>query len=332
MPTRSGIQYQREKDSPDPEAEAAEQQQITSNQEPPRLRRPYYYEPEPRFEVSVPGYWNASRTEKAILDAITELKWAQRESDPRVFRSLFEQHIARLNEIEQYEDQQSAMSVADQTSGILVPGQDNTVATQMEHMAETDDTERLTMAGPAADTVALSEQQEDEDVTMNDAADPVQSSLTATTTSNNTTTVDRATNNEPTINISHADRYHRSEIPPSFPLTAYLPPILPQIMTVYITRYSHTATTYAQPYIWPDAPVHILSYNAFRDGIRLRAEVPDSVTDEKLTMVFGYGWNDFCCVIAGETSWRNWFIPDLRRAAERGSVRVWRMRVCVVVK
>lgn len=137
-------------------------------------------------------------------------------------------------------------------------------------------------------------------------------------------TADKGVNTE--TNLALSTKYPAG-IPPQFPMTSYLPPALPQIMTVYISPFSHTSP-YPQPYIWPDAPVHSTSYAAFRNGIRLRTGIPDRIADVNLTMVFAYGWNDFCRVVKDEEAWKNWFMIDLRKAAERHGVRVWRMRVC----
>lgn len=261
-----------------------------------------------------PRYWPASKTEEVILNAMTSLIHAQQESQPEVFKTLWHRHLARLEELEQFSEQQLRIETKrenTQSDGLECAGDlngDKTNETDMISAVES----KLTNG----------------DIVMTDCpTDPIQGRPRSSPKSTSPHTTDTTTTT--TLQTSHSDA-HRQPLPPTFSLPTYLPPTIPNRMTVYITPFATTTIHPSQPYIWPDAPVHETSYIAFRNGIRLRANVPDSVTNEKLWMVFGYGWDDLCCVMKGEESWRGWFIRDLRRAASRGSVGVWRMRVCVV--
>lgn len=270
--------------------------------------------------VATGGKWPVSRTEEAITNAINDLIEAYSESNPQVFRTLLHRHLARLEEIEQYGEQQLRLAaqkeLARRKEKAKMAAQETALHGESDG-SEVDNT-KLT-------TAADSESSNKGNVKMTDT-DALQPTFMPSLPTK-TSTTDRATNTEQLI--CYSDQ-HRQPIPPPFSLSTYIPPTVPNRMSVYITPYVHTTMHYSQPWIWPDAPVHATSYIAFRNGIRLRANVPDSMPDEKMTMVFGYGWDDFCCVVTGEDSWRDWFMRDLMHAGRRGGVGVWRMRVCVV--
>lgn len=121
----------------------------------------------------------------------------------------------------------------------------------------------------------------------------------------------------------------RTLLPASGSLESYLPAAYPETMAVYITPFSTTSTA-TTPYSWVDAPCLPYDYSQFVSGIRLRANVPDALHDNKMAIVLAYGWNDFCRVLKYERDWRDGFQRDIRLAAERDRVDVWRMRVCCV--
>lgn len=271
-------------------------------------------------------HWPASKTEEVILNAITNLKLAQKESHPEVFTTLWHRHLARLGEIEQFEEQEARLAVA---------SRDNVNTTGHGDMNPADLTQDIDDGG-AHDTNATTVERflstQEEDVIMTDTrySDLPTPDPTPTTRSfpAEISSADHAANIESIT--SYSDEY-RSITSPSFAVTAYIPATIPNRMAVYITPYDQNASHFVQPYIWPDAPVHETSYIAFRNGIRLRANVPDSVFGKNMQLVLGYGWNDFCRVVTGENSWRGGFMEDMRSAAKKGRVGVWRMRVCVVV-
>lgn len=319
--TRQGTAYGQGTQSPEPDLSARTEISYDWDAQSPKR---WFDDAPPANEVTVPGFWHTSKTERVILNAITKLIEAQHESHPKVFATLWHRHVARLEEVEQFEEQQSVMAGGHQDT-VDLDQQDNTATIQTEATTEsvhyrkndTDVTMTILKSGESAErTITDADHQH---ITLS-------APLTTTSTFKGATT-DRGTNTE--SNVSLSDQ-HRPSMPPHFPLTSYLPPTPPNRMTVYITPYTHTAMHFAQPYIWPDAPVHPTSFTTFRNGIRVRANVPGSIVNEKMSLVLGYGWNDFCCVVTGEDTWKNWFMKDLRWAAERGGVGVWRMRVCVV--
>lgn len=279
-------------------------------------------------ETASPQQWSQDMLEDAIQDIISKMEEARRNSHPDVFSRIWQAQMARLIEYEQYEKQEAEIQSSTHGGSTMQNG---------------DQSDAPSSTSPQAT--------DDEDATMVDAVTDAEASI-------NSDSVDSLQADHPTSSphksipqtgstrTSHSINVplhpHVPQPPPpsvsTTTATPHLAPSLPQVLSAYITPFSllpsappPTDPASSQPYLWPDAPCHSTSYLAFKRGIRLRAGVPDHISDEKLGFVLAYGWNDSCRAVMGEGDWEHGVVEDLRWGARRG-VTVWRVRVCCVAK
>jgi len=282
-----------------------------------------------RHEIAPPRKWSHDELEDAIQKIIMTLEDARKNSHPEMFSRIWDAQMARLVEYEQYEKQQADMptpvnGTSTQQNTYLADQEDGT---SLEHTEDED----VDIFDTDANADADSSMKKDTD--WIDLLRPDQTTPSTHQIIHPTATHPPTTNHQqphlPTLPLtSHLSPHHPSS---TFPLTAYIPPSLPIILTAYITPFStstSTSTTLLQPYIWPDAPVDSTSYTPFLRGIRLRANVPDSIPNEKLALVLAYSWSDTCRVVRGEGDWVV-VMTDIKAAARSG-VEVWRVKICCV--
>jgi len=279
-------------------------------------------------ETASPQQWSQERLEDAIQDIITTMEEARRNSHPDMFSRIWQAQMARLIEYEQHEKQEAEIQSSTH-GGLSLQNGDQSDAP----------------SGISPDAT------DDEDATMVDAVTDVETSINSgfvdeLQADHSTSSPHHSIPPTGSMRTSHSRDGHlhphiQQPPPPSVSIATtptHLAPSLPQVLSAYITPFSvlpsaspPTNPNSSQPYLWPDAPCHTTSYPAFKGGIRVRAGVPDQISDEKLGFVIAYGWNESCRAVMGEGDWEHGFVEDLRRAARKG-VTVWRIRVCCVAK
>lgn len=271
-----------------------------------------------RSEIRHPGKWTAGQTQEALLRIITDLQQVRMNSHEETFTRLFEQHMARLEEIDYVEGQQTSGGKQKSSEDFAeqpVDSEDESITTRNEDFDEA--RRSLIVKLKLPDTI-----QEDVMNIALKSAHKVLSQLARQTISDA-----EALRKSLSPNVKMLTSPTHLPSQPSVYQSMLLPPTIPETLTACITPYS---IRYAsnQPYVWLGAPVMPDSYVKFRDGVCLRANVPGGVKVESVKLVLSYAWNDNCRVIGCEEDW-TWLILDIRDAAHRG-VDKWRLKVCVV--
>lgn len=253
-------------------------------------------------EMVPPGKWSETQSEEAIFHIIRNLNDARLNSDEEVFERVVKRFMARLIEIEYVDD----LDIPEREVQEEQNGQE-TAATPDISVMNDDDNMELDQ-----DESSIDELQADQ---------YSQPRLHKSHTKASLTPKSNEKQNSPMMTLAQA-----INSPPSGSLRSYLRVTYPESISAYITPYS--SSTAAAPYSWVDAPCLPSSYSQFVHGIRLRANVPGSVSDKNLVIILAYGWSDFCRVLKNEEDWKEGFQKDIRLAAERDRVDVWRIRVC----
>ncbi|KAK5070634.1 hypothetical protein LTR64_000308 [Lithohypha guttulata] len=339
------------------------------NKERQNTRKRRVQQPSSKEKNARPGVMTAGQTEEAILNIIVDLHETRANSHPGIFARLFQQHLARLEEIEYIDELGPGVVGASSTApkgeepnhtraNPAGEPQDNIVSDSSEdeamsdtsfHTADDDDrkeawlypAERNSMlAGhEKLSSRARGNKNISKPQPTNPARKPLPDSSRHTQPQPSSQAVPQL---QAQVHVHQPKEIQTSQplhLPLTSPQTLLTPPTttqsylinptLPEMLTTYITPFSYSSGS-PQPYIWLDAPVVAGSYEAFRAGVCLRANVPEGVGRDKVGMVLAYGWNDLCRLVRGEGDWREFVMADLRQAARRG-VTVWRVRVCCVV-
>lgn len=310
-----------------------------------------------RDEFHYPGKWTAAQTEEALLQLIVELHEIRINSHEGTFRRLFERHLARLEEIEYVDElQQHSPRKPDDhkkrssEAGAVTEEQDvmahnayatGRTATEGAKVASTDTGEKRSLVLKLKIPQVVQEVlKQDENISTGSFANN-SSRSSGPTTDASLETARAVLHQLSESNTAQVQAAQRLLLPRLRPLTLsadsptqpsifenlLLPATIPETLTACITPYSNTSAS-AQPYIWLDAPITPSSFERFKDGACLRAEVPRGVRVENIILVLAYGWSDACRVVRGQQDW-SWVNTDIREAASRGVDR-WRLRVCVV--
>lgn len=245
------------------------------------------------------GSWKQNRltateeTDEAIFNLIVRLHDIRCASNPEVFARSWELHMARLDEIEDISDlRRGPARPEEQTPSAISPAQ--LLGQQMQEYE-----------GAALGTTVSSLKAIDLAERPGQASPNVRQKNLA---------------NEP----------FNTNGPPSVlnQLKLSQTPLVPSTVYAYITTAPPSFAYNDSSYVWPDAPVSMIDYKRFWDGIDQRAEVRNISC-----YVLSYCWNDVMRSIGPDDKARrrgfSVLTRDIFRAAKFGVTR-WRLKVLVL--